>query len=420
MKLLFGFPSEKIQLSGPRMVTAILVLVIGFSVMDGMRDTFMEGSPLSYSKELLLIAGYFTLFTLHPSKAIKFKRSFALTMAGLIYLLVNMIITTHFLDEEIAGYGHLQSDLSFGGWSIFIKVVALFFFCLFINALKITYPKIYKSIPTLYCGWAIIYCLTTIFFTVTGLADQLPQRCWYGRLSIGYPTMDAIILMTAIIFTTFSSVRILYKSVMIALFIAVIVMQNTASGYMAIGAYCILLAYHLPLKWKIAPISLMGISIAGLWAVYNYAHEYMGVFGGIIVDKINGFVFGHDTSSISARLAQIQNLNSDILSTPIGLIFGGGGSASYYVESQYYTVLGAWGVIGIVFFSAFYIFYTLDALIDRNRTSRASRIALITTFMIGAIPLGGINLFPFLFHIAYMSSQIGERSISPIRSNKIQ
>lgn len=420
VNLLVDLLSEKLRLSGPRLVAATLVLIIGFSVMDGMRDTFLQGSPLSYSKELLLIWGCFILFILHPRKAITFKRPFILTVAGLTYLLSSIIITTHFLDEEIAEYGHLQSNLSFGGWSIVIKVFALLFFCLFINTLKSTYPRMYRKIPSLYCRWAIIYCLTTIFFTTTGLADRLPQRCWYGRLSIGYPTMDAIILMTAIIFATFSNAKALHKSLSITLYIVVIIMQNTASGYMAIGIYCIILAYHLPLKWKIAPISLMGISITGLWAVYTYAHQYMGVFGGIIVDKINGFIFGQDTSSISARLTQIQNLNNDILSTPIGIIFGGGGSASYYVESQYYTILGAWGGIGIAFFAIFYLFYTLDSMIDRNQTSRVSRIALIATFMIGAIPLGGINLFPFLFHLAYMSSQIGERNSSPTHSENIR
>jgi hypothetical protein len=386
--------------------------LVGFSVLDGIRDTFIQGSAFSYTKEFLIAVGCVAVILFRSAEAGRLQREAILMLFCLAYLSVNLIITTKFMDGDIASRHHLQSNLNFGGWSIVIKVFALIFFSAFLSEVRNLYPKIYAKIPFLYCNWAIVYCVVTVFFIVTGLSKKLTMRNWGGRLSIGYPTMDAIILMIAIIFVIHSKWSASRKFLLIVLYSCVIVMQNTASGYMAIGIYLILLGFILPSWWKLIPISLIAMAVSVFWAIYEYFYIRMGMFGGIIVDKINGFIFGQNTSSVSARIAQIHNLKIDILSNPIGLIFGGGGSGSYYVESQFYAVLGAWGGVGIAFFAIFYAAYFVDSLRSQDR---AFRICFLSIFLVGAIPLGGLNLFPFLFHWAYMSTHMGVKKIAGIQ-----
>ncbi|PLL44663.1 hypothetical protein CWM89_28010, partial [Klebsiella pneumoniae] len=157
---------------------------------------------------------------------------------------------------------------------------------------------IYYKIPARYANFTVIYCIITLFFILTGLSNSLNSRNWAGRLSIGYPTMDSFVLIVAIIFTIFfirnKKQQIIYN----ILFIIVLVMQNTATGYIMLAGLGGLMMLSLKGVYKAIPILLGVIAIYIGFLVYDSLWMYMGRFGILFVDKINGFIFGADTSSI--------------------------------------------------------------------------------------------------------------------------
>lgn len=395
-----------------KIIHLLVTLVLLFATLDGLRDTFFPDNPISYIKELAVITLFFLLLMIAVRKKIKINKGVILGFnVFLLLLLAVSFATTKYADTTI-----IRAGLGFGGWSVWIKLLALYCLINSLYFLSVIYPDIYYKIPARYANFTVIYCIITLFFILTGLSNSLNSRNWAGRLSIGYPTMDSFVLIVAIIFTIFfirnKKQQIIYN----ILFIIVLVMQNTATGYIMLAGLGGLMMLSLKGVNKAIPILLGVIAIYIGFLVYDSLWMYMGRFGILFVDKINGFIFGADTSSIELRQTQISVLLKDMESYLLYVIFGKGGNEAYLVESTYYAFYGFCGLVGLTLF-IFSLFLFLIKLPKsfKAKTYYCHSFYITALFVISSAGLIGFYLYPLIFVYSYLVSIYSSKEIEHIQ-----
>lgn len=380
-------------------VFILLVIIVISATLDGLRDTFIADNPISYIKELSCILLFFVLLMFFIRRGLQFKIGFSLVFNFLFIfvLLITLVATKEYNSSSARG------GLAFGGWSVWVKILATFLLSNALMMLSRIYPDLFYKIPKLYIIGVLIYSLLTIVFILTGWVSLLPARNWYGRLSIGYPTMDSFVLICGCVFSFFFIRRRYIKLICIGFFGIVLVMQNTATGYFMFVVLFMFMTLWLPRAWKMVPplILLSGISL-GYYA-YTYWAGDMGTFGALLTDKINGFLFGNDTSSIDIRHMQIGVLLQDMKSSTFSIIFGKGGNEAFIVESQYYALFGLSGVMGLGLYTALMVFYLFKWPASfKSKTYYSHAFIILIMYTISVAGLIGFYLFPFIFIFSYL------------------
>lgn len=384
-----------------QIVNILVFIVLGFATLDGLRDTFLPDSPISYLKEIAAFALFFLVFLVSYKNKIKTNsRLILICNFFVLFLILTSFVTTKFVTSEAS-----RGTLSFGGWSVWIKLLSFYFLMNAIYLLRCNYPSIYYSIPRVYIKLTVAYCILTIFFVSSGLSSQLTQRNWGGRLSIGYPTMDSFILIVSMIFTIYFVKSKAIKSLCILLFVIVLLMQNTASGYVMMFLLFLFSAVFLRGGYKIIPVLFSGLFAVLGYFVYTSWYRDMGAFGFLFVDKVNGFLLGSDTSSIEIRQQQISFLMDDMSSYFLYSIFGKGGEEAYLVENTYYALYGFVGAVGILIFAILFIHLLLKIPRKFTKGSYYSHcFIMILMFLVSCAGLIGFYLFPMIFALAYIIS----------------
>jgi hypothetical protein len=384
-----------------KIIKILVTVLLAFATLDGLRDTFLPDNPISYVKEIGAVLLFFLLFIISYKRKININSRFILVCNFFVLFLV----LVSFVTTKYAISGATRGTLSFGGWSVWIKLLS--FYCL-MNALyllRCNYPSIFYKIPKTYIKFALFYCGLTFFFIFSGLSSQLTQRNWGGRLSIGYPTMDSLILIVAIVFSIYFIKSKIIKSLCVSIFLIVLLMQNTASGYVMLFVLFLCSTVFLKGIYKVLPVLFTGVFCVLGFYVYNYWYMDMGAFGFLFVDKVNGFLLGSDTSSIELRQQQISYLMNDMNSYTLYSIFGKGGEEAYLVESTYYALYGFVGAAGVAIFASLFIFL----LFKFPRSFRDSSfychcLIIMVVFLISCAGLIGFYLFPMIFVLAYLIS----------------
>lgn len=378
----------------------VIVLVI-FATLDGVRDTFLKDNPLSYIKEFFSILLFLLLTLVTYKKKLKLSNS-TIVIFNVFFLILLMIST---LTTKFADATSLRGYLSFGGWSVWVKFLSLYCLINSLYFLRLNYPDIFHKIPKWYVLFVVLYCLITLFFILTGLSASLESRNWSGRLSIGYPTLDSLVLVVAFIFALVFIKRKTVKISVMILFMVVLMMQNTASGYIMMVIFVTLNSVVLKGFYKfIPPLLAIPMSYIG-YKIYTSWYLYMGGFGILFVDKINGFIFGSDTSSIDLRKNQIDVLLSDMNNYIIYTLFGKGGLEAYLVESTYYAFYGFCGLLGVILLVSSLLFFLFKLPKSfKNRTYYYHGFFITIMFIISSAGLIGFYLYPMIFIYAYLVS----------------
>ena len=386
----------------------LLITVILFATLDGLRDTFIPGNPISYIKEIAVFLLFINLLCARIKKSENIIRPGIIWHAGWMFFLIITLSTTIYFHGEKIGRA---DELSFGGASVWLKLLIQYLLIQALIWLREDSPSVYKSIPTTYITGALIYCALSIIALTTGLSERLTPRDWGGRYSIGYPTMDSYMLATAGLFVAYyMNARTAQKTLGIIIF-AFLLMQNTITGYLLIFIGLAFLVIYLPGKKKITPVALIAaLLIIGAY-LYLYVLDSMGVFGALLIDKINGIFLGSQTASSTVRQDQIARLVALAASDPIQTLFGMGGEAAFIVENNYIALYGLGGVFAVILFFLALIKLTAAAIISENKKMLIPAIAM---YLAGGLSLISFYLFPFIFAFAYIASE----SLTPKKSKR--
>ncbi len=382
-------------------INILIFITLFFATLDGLRDTFLRDNPISYLKEISSFVLFLLLSLNTYRNGIKINSSFYI----ICNLFVLLLVCLSFVTTKYASAYLTRGTLSFGGWSVWIKLMSFYFLMNALFLLRLNYSDLYYRIPRIYIYLTLGYCSITMFFIATGLNSHLVQRNWSGRLSIGYPTMDSLILIVAIIFSIYFLNNKFAKILSITTLFLVLIMQNTASGYMMLFILMICSILFLKRTYKILSILLIsGVCVLGFY-IYNYWYINMGDYGVLLVDKINGFILGSDTSSIEIRQQQIQILMNDMNSYVLYSMLGKCGGEAYLVENTYYALYGFIGILGVLLFFTLFIFIFLRLPKSFSQGTYYSHSIIITVvYLISCAGLIGFYLYPMIFILAYLVS----------------
>ena len=377
-------------------LSVTIFLIVFFAVLDGLRDTFFPGSHLSYIKDITPLIGFvLVIYKCKQIQSIKYNFNYYIIFnIGLICIITIGLANTVFASTVF----ERSSELSFGGFSVLIKIISFLFLANFLYLLKLNNPAQFNSIPKIYIFCTLFYCLITFIFVFSGLNTNLAPRNWYGRLSIGYPTMDSFVLVVGLALLQISNFKRRITIILYLIFFLCLIMQNTVSGYLML--FILWFSYLFTLKGvnKLLPIIFFSLAILTLTITYNFYADSLGFFGALIADKINGFIFGADTSSISARREQIAELLHLMSSDIFTLFFGVGGFGAFSVESQLYSVFGFGGIFAVVAYLLFLITIFLKIYQSKNHIF----IILLLLYIAGGFSLTALYLYPFIFIISYI------------------
>ncbi len=377
----------------------LLLIIIAFASLDGLRDTFFYGNPISYTKELAVILLFLCL-----SYARVNKRQNLLTDSVYYYLFWILFLTSTFtMTFYFQGERLVRTEvLSFGGWSVWLKLAIQFLLIQSIIWLREEDYDAYKNTPKLYIYGVLFYCLFSLVFLTSGFAQNLTPRDWGGRYSIGYPTMDSYVLATAGLFLAYYFKYSIKKVLIGVIFFLLLLMQNTITGYLLIVFALFYLSISLPGKKKSLPIAFASaLIITGIY-LYFYVLESMGIFGALLIDKINGIFLGTQTSSSTIRQDQIAQLLSTISSEKIQSIFGLGGEAAFIVENNYIALYGLGGLFAIALFALIVIRTSYFGYKAKNRNLVLPAIGM---YLIGGLSLISFYLFPFIFIFSFIIAE---------------
>lgn len=324
----------------------IIFILVMFATIDGLRDTFLPGSYISFLKEGFVVL----LFIFYIYRGVWFFRKNTLIFLMIfIFILIYSAVTTYY-NADI--FNERGGELSYGGWSFWIKLIVALLLTNVLIWLKEEHHLLYRKIPYFYIAWVAFYCVLTIFFIISGLSSDLVPRNWDGRLSIGYPTMDSFVLIMGIVFVTFIPYNTKYKFFLALLFFSVLIMQNTATGYILLITYLFLVSLCFKGVYRLFSIFVLLAFIFFLLYTYINLIDSLGNFGYLIQDKLNSIILGTSTSSVSIREGQINDLFLLLQSDLLSLIFGLGGSAGFSVENQYFSILAFSGLIGLFVYTS--------------------------------------------------------------------
>lgn len=339
------------------LILIYLLIVLIFSTLDGLRDTFYP--QISIFRDIVILS--IPLYILIYRKFIIFNKNFILITLFLIFILSYSFIVTLSVNENEV---YSRSNLSLGGISFWVKYLIFFYVYLFLYTLMNKERKKYIDyFVNIYIFMSLIYCILTILivFLFPSLYASLDARNWHGRLSIGYPTQDVMVLSLALLFISLKdNIKPFTKLIIQLIILFCILMQNNVTGYILTLFVLILILYKSKIFGKIIISSLIFSLIAILNFIYLNYYKF-GTFGSLLQNKIDTFIFGTQNSgSLDLRQEQIISLVETVKSDWIYMLFGYGGLGGFSAENTIYSVLGFSGIIGlsIYIFTLVYVFLT--------------------------------------------------------------
>lgn len=107
-----------------KIIKILVTVLLAFATLDGLRDTFLPDNPISYVKEIGAVLLFFLLFIISYKRKININSRFILVCNFFVLFLV----LVSFVTTKYAISGATRGTLSFGGWSVWIKLLS--FYCI--------------------------------------------------------------------------------------------------------------------------------------------------------------------------------------------------------------------------------------------------------------------------------------------------
>lgn len=380
-------------------ISLILInVVIFFAVLDGLRDTFLP--QLSILRDLFICLTI--VFSLLYHHKLKFNKTSTILIISFFFVAFYTFFITLLVDPSTVYIREETSSGGFGFWSKYLSFVILIFFLTILFKTNKNYYK--EKIINIYIFYSIVYSLLTmiVIFLLPSYYSSLEPRNWYGRLSIGYPTQDVLVLGVSLFFLSYTKLTKFFSLIVFIILSVVILMQNNFTGYMIFFTLLILKTINGSKLEKLS--STIFIILILLFSIYLYKFYYQfGTFGDLFKYKIDSQIFKTttDAASVDARIEQIKLLSKTLYSDNIFVIFGYGGIGGFSSENTLFSVIGFSGFLGLLIYliSIFWI------IISSIKQKDFFIFGLALLYLVGAVSISAYYListyFIYAFLIAY-------------------
>ncbi|HIA8381667.1 TPA: hypothetical protein ACWSS3_004930 [Klebsiella pneumoniae] len=390
--------------------------IVFFVVFDGVRSNLVISNIVAPLRELalaLFIALCFPMLSHCKKKDFKLAVPFLIISALAI---INIPIT---LFHSISAY-HLGNILVFGNpySAVYKHIIFSILFLAMICYARNKTDTVRKGLK-LFINLSVVYAIITIPIYIYGAPLFVEKFRDWGRMGIGYPTMDGQVLCMAIfclIFLIPQKGKISFNIKMAALLLG-LVCQNTGTSMVTM----LMIAGVAMVKKPGKTISYFAVIFPAIIAVaikqYYSDPEFFTQMLYVTTNKINLLIdpsanYGQ-VNTLEMRDNQYKMLNIIIDKNLMLWLFGVGGEA--YVENEFKLTLASYGIFSCIAFAVSFFWISMLILISKNR-NKLLLLALMILWAFTSYTLASIFLFAtscgfcIVFAYAYVSGLDGYES----------
>ncbi|WP_326517975.1 hypothetical protein [Acinetobacter sp. CAAS 2-6] len=384
-----------------KLILCMFVISIFFAIFDGVRGGFTQNYfPFSFLRDFFIL---FPVLLIIFLKKIKYSREMIIIYSYFLFIAVYTFIISfffypdHMYIQDMRGANtakplfYLYGE-GIGRWMKFFSMLCLIYTAtyLFQEKKKFSLNIILKSIVT----FSLIYSVLTItlFFLFPNLYDILGNK-WYGRISIGYPTLDVCFLSLSLIILKYSNISNINKAFAFFILVLTILFQNTTTGFALLFLTFLIYFYSSKHVFKLFSLVLFSVVFGVLYYIYiNYTQ--FDIIGELVYRKGNAIFFGNisDDPSYFIRMHQVDYMIKFLTFDPLYFLFGFGGIGSEATEVNIYSIMGFSGVVGLFGYLISSIYFLIKSILYRN----SILLFLILTYWIASMSLNPIYLY-FLY-----------------------
>lgn len=363
-------------------IDILFKIIVFFMVFDGIRDALIFSGYISFIKELSVLLLLFLTFV-HMNYRFVFTKD--MYTKGLLFLASTMIL---FLPHITNTYS-LNKVLA-SSFTIYYKYVQFFVLIyLFLNYQKFTSRSIEGLIDYFLILIVIFVLITPVFYFAEPSFLKSNFKQW-GRIGVGYPTMDAQVLMLALVIVLFHRERnYIYAVILLLLILFGILMQNTGTGY--VSFFGIVTYYFFSSKrknLKSVTTTLIIVTVSFISILIRF-YEMFENFFWLMNDKLMS-IFS-STKSLSEEIREEQYLElKNSMSYLTDYLFGLG--FNIYVENQYSFMILGFGYVGFIFFILFLLYFLLNGW---NIHKLDNSIMFLVTIIFGLTSYTLVSLYLF-------------------------
>lgn len=280
----------------------------------------------------------------------------------------------------------------------FYLLFGIYLFYYFQELTNKSYDDLFRF--AIYVAVAFVCINTLLYFVPTGIITK--QQMWWGRVSVGYPTMDVITLAYALCILLFYpnlGIKGFLKPIFILTIIFGIMLNFSGTGIVALSLILAtaLLTSGIVKNRKVlltsALIVIVFLPTALTYLSYNYESEYKD--GSMLIGNKINIILENDvqTNTLEIRYEQYEKISRQM--TTIEKVFGRSlinasndakmlkQQGVYMIENQYDFCRSAYGYVGLSLYILMIVAYAYNIL--KTRLTTYIKILLLLSAMILAI-----------------------------------
>lgn len=370
--------------------------LIIYIVFDGLRNNLTFSIYISYFKEAFTFTLFFYIIFIR--KIIFFPKNFIYIWMGLYFLFI-----LSFSAYSIFSFEQNKRFVS-NSAIMYYKLIQFFMlFYVFSVYEKVTGYK-YENLLQFFIKLLIVFVIITPIIYFSKPFFMVEHFRQWGRINIGYPTMDAENLVLGIVLMLFVFKQSFFKALLILTILGIgVFMQLTATGFATLG---FVLSFYLlyPSKYKVNQKVIIVSVILLFLIISSIIFKYGDILQNqlyLLQIKLDAIINTSSSKSLSLR-AEEFNTQIIFLNNWFRNLFGIG--FEIYLENQYDWFRIGTGLLGfygyIIFLSGLIIYGFLIRKKDRNILFLSSVIFALTSYSLITLYLFPTEAF-FCMMIGY-------------------
>lgn len=383
-------------------------------MFDGIRDNLIVSSYLTILRESLVLILAFRVFKK------KYIFSVVLNSALIAFVSYHTVISLYTLLLLLFG-GEIQVSFII---KPYLWILAIYVFYYFQELTNRRYSDLLKFFVN--SSVCFVFINTTFYFIPCPL---IVNPNWWGRISIGYPTMDVVSLSYGLLILYFyNNLSWGYvKKIFFILILEIGIILNASGTGQVLLCLSVFFAALVGMKSKNTSKLILGslfvtitmISSLVSYVSYNYPQEYKN--GCVLLDNKINILLGkdveHNTMEIRREQFEEQVGAMNFLEQVMGksLINVSTGSFlnkdSYMIEDQYQLIRVCYGYIGLGLFVLLLVGYYYNIyLSDINKLDKIFFYLTLLVFMVNSKTLISLILYPNYMCFAMFYSIVKKRN----------
>lgn len=373
-------------------------LVIIFIFFDGIRSNLIFGNVLTLLREMLFLILFYRFFFRRKLRTFSFidKPVKAFIIYHILLSIYSMLLP-----------GRIEPSFIIKPLNLIIAIYCFYYFSELTNK---SYTYLFEYIIKIGCVFIVI---NTIFYFVP-LPIFIENKLWWGRISIGYPTMDVVSLaygLSILLFYPYLTLKIYVRIIFLLIYILGILFNASGTGTVLLSLIILTSVLFIKtIKFNARPIIytfvFLFLSFASVvsYLYENYSKELNN--GIVLLENKIDILKGEEVESNTMEIRRMQYEKMVSNMSVMEKIFGKSlvdvsndatinREGLYMIEDQYSLTKVCYGYIGFLLYVYMIIHFFFKAYqLKRERSVRLMLMLSAVIFAANSKTLITLVLFP--------------------------